>query len=139
LCSLYLINIIQSHKYTANANCHWRNYTEASERMHMYIWEMAYDSSCLSVDSYIPLHPLLTCQPTKVCVASKIHHAVNITNICVNRMAGQLEGNIGKYILWYARRWTVTDQERCGGHWYIALFFSGNSNNYFAVCSLSWL
>jgi hypothetical protein len=41
----------------ANANCHWSNYTKASERMHMYIWEMACDSSCLSVDLYSPPSP----------------------------------------------------------------------------------
>jgi hypothetical protein len=39
----------------------------------------------------------------KVCAASKVYHAVNITNICVDKMARQLEGNIGKYVH-YARR-----------------------------------
>lgn len=85
MCSLYLVNVIQTQKYAANANCHWSNYNEASERMHMYIWEMACDSSCLSVvDCYIPHHRLWPVNQQKVCAASKVYHAVNITNICVN-------------------------------------------------------
>jgi len=95
---LCLVNIIQAQEYTANANCHGSNYTEVSERMHMYIWEMACDSSCLSVDCF-PSIPLWPVNQHEVCAASKVYHAVNITNIYVNRMARQLEGNIWKYIV----------------------------------------
>jgi hypothetical protein len=72
-------------------------------------------------------HPAYWCIPLqlylayisqpRVLVATEDYHVIVITNIPVNRIAEQLEGNIGKY----ARRGNVTAQARyhfgqCMGH-----------------------
>jgi len=82
-----------------------------------------------------PSIPLCPVNQHKVCAASEVYHAVNINNICVNRMARQLEGNIRKYV-----QCQKVNCDRSRAAWRALIYtthFSGNSNNYFAVCSLS--